>query len=85
MVLGAGWKTKIRVPAWSGESLLPGHRLLTVSSGGSRGQGAPRVSYKGTNPNHDLSTSKMFYLLIPSHRALKFQHMHFRGIQKFRP
>lgn len=29
--------SKIRVPAWSGEGLLVGHRLLLVSSHGGRG------------------------------------------------
>lgn len=31
-----GWKSKIRAPAWLGESFLPGHRLVVVSSHGGR-------------------------------------------------
>ena len=48
-----GWKSKIRVPAWSDEGPLLGGRFL-VSFRGERSKGALRgLFYKGTHPIHE--------------------------------
>ena len=52
-----GWRSEIRVPVWSGEDPLPGHRPLTVSSHSGKNQEALRgLSHKSTNPTSEGST-----------------------------
>ena len=74
------WKPKVKVPAWldSGKGSLVqvvGCRLLALSSHGGRGELALWVLvYKGVNLIHEALLNDLINSLIPSHRALQFQH-----------
>ena len=67
-----GQKSKINMPTWSSESLLPGGRLLFVvgSSLGRRGGGALWDLFHGAHSqglhSHDLVTSQRPHLLTPT-------------------
>lgn len=50
-------KPEIRVPAWSDDGPLPGHRCIFVSSHGRRGKLALQsLFYKGTKPIYEASS-----------------------------
>ena len=74
------WNPKVKVPAWldSGKGSLVqvvGCQLLALSSHGGRGELALWVLvYKGVNLIHEALLNDLINSLIPSHRALQFQH-----------
>ena len=74
------WKSELRVPAWSRDSPLLGHRLLTDC--GARAWG-PLWSLR--HSSHEVKPLwPKPHLLIPSSWGIKIPYMNFWGTQTFR-